>query len=101
MPVIESVIGVGNLANERVKITRAGLGELSLAGWQIEDGNGHTYTFPRLSLFEGGGVVLHSTKGLDTVTNLYWGLTQPAWQSGEMVILRDEQGQERARYQVP
>ena len=101
VPVIESVIGAGSLANERVKITRTGLGELNLAGWQIEDGQGHTYTFPRLSLFEGGGVFLHSTKGLDTATNLYWGLTQPAWQSGEILILRDEQGRERARYQVP
>ena len=100
-PVIESVIGAGDLANERVKITRVGLGELSLAGWRIEDGNGHTYTFPRLSLFEGGGVYLHTTKGLDTATNLYWGLLQPAWQPGETLILRDEQGQERVRYQVP
>jgi hypothetical protein len=99
--VIDSVLGVGDLANERVKITRAGLGELSLAGWQIEDGAGHTYIFPRLSLFEGGGVTLHTTKGLDTATNLYWGLTQPAWQPGEIMILRDEQGQERARYEVP
>jgi micrococcal nuclease len=92
---------VGDLATERIKITRAGLGELSLAGWQIEDGTGHTYIFPRLSLYEGGGVTLHTTKGLDTATNLYWGLAQPAWQTGEVLILRDGQGQERARYTVP
>jgi LysM repeat protein len=99
--IIESVLGVGDLANERVRISRAGLGELSLAGWQMEDGAGHTYTFPRLSLFEGGGVTLHTTKGLDTATNLFWGLTQPAWQAGEVIILRDALGQEQARYKVP
>ena len=99
--VIESVIAPGDLANERVIITRTGLGELSMAGWWIEDGNGHVYYFPQLNLFEGGAVFLHTTKGLDTATNLYWGLAEPAWQPGEALILRDEKGQERARYQVP
>jgi LysM repeat protein len=100
-PVIESVIGPGDLANEKVKIARKGLGELSLLGWYIEDGNGHVYTFPRLNLFENGMVYLHSTKGLDSATDLYWGLTEPAWHSGETLVLRDDKGQEQARYQVP
>jgi LysM repeat protein len=100
-PVIESVMAPGDLANEKVKITRKGLGELSLYGWVIEDGNGHIYTFPWLNLFEGGIVLLHSTEGLDSATDLYWGLSEPAWQSGETLILRDEKGQEQARYQVP
>jgi LysM repeat protein len=100
-PVIESVIAPGDLANEKIKIARKGLGELSLLGWFIEDGNGHVYTFPRLNLFEGGAVYMHSTKGLDSATDLYWGLAEPAWQPGEILILRDDQGQEQARYQVP
>lgn len=100
-PVIESVIAAGDLANERVKIARKGLGELSLWGWYVEDENGHVYTFPRLTLFEGGTVFLHSTKGLDTATDLFWGLPEPVWQKGEFAILRDAKGQEQARYQVP
>ena len=100
-PVIESVSAPGDLANEKVKIARKGLGELSLLGWYIEDGNGNIYTFPRLNLFENGMVYLHSTKGLDSATDLYWGLTKPAWHSGETLILRDDKGQEQARYQVP
>ena len=100
-PVIEAVLAVGDLESERVKISRTGFGELSLAGWQIEDGNGHVYIFPQLNLFEDGSVFLHTSKGVDSATNLYWGLSEPAWQSGEVLILRDEKGQERARYQVP
>ena len=98
---IESAIAPGDLANEKIKIARKGLGELSLLGWFIEDGNGHVYTFPRLNLFEGGAVFLHSIKGLDSATDLYWGLAEPAWEAGEILILRDEKGQEQARYQVP
>ena len=100
-PVIETVLAAGDLESERVKISRTGFGELSLAGWQIEDGNGHVYIFPQLNLFEDGSVFLHTSKGVDSATNLYWGLSEPAWQSGEVLILRDEKGQERARYQVP
>lgn len=100
-PIIEIVIAPGELESERVKISRTGLGELSLAGWQLDDGSGHRYLFPQLNLFEGGSVFLHTTKGLDSATDLYWGLSQPAWQSGETLILRDEKGQERARYEVP
>jgi len=100
-PIIESVLAPGDLANERVKITRTGLGELSLDGWWIEDGKGNVYHFPQLNLFEGGAVFLHTTKGLDSATDLYWGLSEPAWQSGEILILHDALGMERARYQVP
>jgi LysM repeat protein len=99
--VINSVIGAGDLATERVFLTRTGFGELNLTGWQIRDQNGNVFTFPQLELFEGGAVNVWTTSGTPTVVDLYWGLQSPVWSSGEKVSLVDVQGKERAEYTVP
>lgn len=99
--VINSVIGAGDLATERVFITRSGFGELNLAGWQLRDQNNNVYTFPQLQLFEGGAVNVWSTSGSPTVVDLYWGMQSPVWSQGEKVTLLDAQGAERATYIVP
>jgi len=100
-PRIESILGVGDLNSERVKITRTGQGDLSMAGWRLEDGGSNVFVFPNLILYAGGTVIIHTTSGLDTVTDLYWGHSQAVWQSGKIAVLRDAQGVEQARYQVP
>ncbi len=99
--VINSVIGAGDLATERVFLTRTGFGELNLTGWQIRDQNGNLFTFPQLELFESGAVNVWTTSGTPTVVDLYWGLQSPVWSSGETVSLLDAQGKERAEYTVP
>lgn len=99
--VINSVIGAGDLATERVFITRSGFGELNLAGWQLRDQNNNVFTFPQLQLFEGGAVNVWSTSGSPTVVDLYWGMQSPVWSQGEQVTLLDAQGTERATYIVP
>jgi hypothetical protein len=99
--VINSVIGAGDLATERVFLTRTGFGELNLAGWQIRDQNGNVFTFPQLELFEGGAVNVWTTSGSPTVVDLYWGLQSPVWSSGETVTLLDAEGKSRAEYTVP
>lgn len=99
--VINSVIGAGDLATERVFLTRTGFGELDLSGWQMRDQNGNVFTFPQLELFEGGAVNVWTTSGAPTVVDLYWGLQSPVWSSGETVSLLDDQGEERAEYTVP
>ena len=99
--VINSVIGAGDLATERVFLTRTGFGELNLAGWELQDQNGNVFTFPQLELFEGGAVNVWTTSGSPTVVDLYWGLQAPVWSSGEIATLLDEQGKERATYTVP
>jgi len=43
--IIESVIGAGDLASERVMLKRSGPGELSLAGWSLVEENGKAFTF--------------------------------------------------------
>lgn len=99
--IIVAVISAGDLENERIMLARTGDGELSLAGWQLEDSDGNVYIFPQLDLYAGGAVNLHTRAGTNTVVDLYWGMTAPAWRSGELIVLRDAQGNERATYQVP
>lgn len=99
--VIESVVGAGDVNFERVALSRSGDGELSLAGWTLEDENGHTYRFPQLELYKGSTLRLHTRAGSDTVTDLYWGLAEAVWESGERVTLRDAQGGEQAAYRLP
>jgi LysM repeat protein len=98
---IDSVVGAGDLESERVMLKRSGPGELSLAGWQLVEEDGDTFTFPQLILFEGGAVNIYSRAGQATVVALYWGLMEPVWDSGEEVILLDNQGNEQASYRVP
>ena len=99
--VIDSVIGAGDLASERVLLKHVGEGELSMAGWRIEDGNGNVFIFTQFMLFKGGAANIFTKKGVNTAIDLYWGLGQAIWKSGETVTLRDAQGTVRSTYKVP
>jgi LysM repeat protein len=99
--IINSVIGVGEIATEHVFISRTGSGQLSMAGWRLEDEDGNTFVFPQLDLFEGGAVNVWTTSGAQTVVDLYWGQQNPVWERGEKVTLLDDKGKERAMYTIP
>jgi LysM repeat protein len=99
--VINSVIGAGDLATERVFITRLGEQEISLADWTLEDEDGNRFTFPQLVLYKDGAVNVWTASGTATVVDLYWGLTQAVWESGETVTLKDTDGQVQATYTIP
>jgi hypothetical protein len=101
MIMIENVIGSGSIASEVVILKRKGSGELKLTNWKLQDENGNTYTFPDLTLYEGGGVFIHSTAGVNTVIDLYWNQTEPVWQQGETVTLVDSLGAIQTSYQIP
>lgn len=98
---IISVAGAGTLSVETVVIRYTGDGELNLTGWHIKDANGDTYTFPPFKLFTNGEVQVHTASGTDTAIDLFWGLRQPAWQSGETALLTDPQDNVQASYPVP
>lgn len=99
--VIATVIGVGDLDIEHVVFERTGLGDLSLAGWRLEDGAGKEYTFPRLTLYKGGTINLYTRTGQDSVVDLFWGLNSSIWRTGKTVSLYDAQNNLRATYTVP
>jgi hypothetical protein len=98
---IESVVGAGTLSAETAVIHYSGDGQLNLAGWQLKDEDGNTYTFPQLTLYQNGSVQVHTDSGTDTVIDLYWGLPEGVWGSGENAKLYDAQGNLRAVYRVP
>jgi hypothetical protein len=98
---ITSVIGAGTLESEVAIIKFDGEGQLNLAGWQLKDSNGNTFTFPQITLYPNGAVQVHTSSGTGTVIDLYWNMSEPVWQSGEDAKLYDAQGSLRAVYQVP
>ncbi len=98
---INSVIGVGDIGSERVFITRTGSGPLIMNGWKLADENGNTYVFPDLVLFEGGAVNVWTTNGNSTVVDLFWGLGNAVWSSGEKVTIYDGSGKVAAAYSIP
>jgi LysM repeat protein len=99
--VIDSVIGAGVLANERILIRRTGDGELSLAGWRLTDGEGNQYIFPQLTLYKDGAININTRSGQNTVVDLYWGLTSPIWGPGKVISIFDSQNNLRETYTLP
>ncbi|MBI9048884.1 MAG: lamin tail domain-containing protein [Anaerolineaceae bacterium] len=97
---IKYVYGFGDLQTEFIQIHMIGTDELWLTNWQISNGAKHVYTFPRLQLNSGGTVNLYTKLGVDSVTDLYWGESEPVWQSGDTVTLLDSEGNVRATYLV-
>jgi len=98
---ISSVVAAGILESEIVVIRFEGEGELNLTSWQLKDDNGNTYTFPQLTLYQNGAVQVHTIAGTDSVIDLYWGIGDSVWSSGENAMLYDSQGNLRAVYRVP
>ena len=98
---IKNVFGTGDVQNEVVLLNRQGVGKLELTGWQLKDGNGHTYTFPKLILNQDGAVQVYTRAGADSVIELHWGLDQAIWKSGMTVSLLDPVGYVRATFLIP
>jgi hypothetical protein len=70
--------------------------------WELRDEDDHIYIFDRLTIFgDGAGILVHTRAGQDSVTDVYWGLTEPVWESGETVTLVDADGAERATFVIP
>jgi LysM repeat protein len=97
---IREIKAPGSLTNEQVTFTNLS-GQVNMAGWTMTDGEGNQFTFPSLSLLSKGEVIVHTGKGTNTPTDLYWGQTEPRWASGKVAYLRDPNGKLIATYQVP
>ncbi len=97
---IQDVIGAGDLNNEAVLLKRVGAGDLQLAGWQLSDGNGHTYLFPDFILNQDGAVQLNSRAGENTAIALFWNEPQAVWATGMTVTLYDAVGKLQAMFTI-
>jgi hypothetical protein len=98
---IVSVIGAGTLNAEWVVVSYKGEEQINLARWELRDGDRNVYVFPQLILHKNGAVQIHTAPGTNTVIDLYWGESDPVWQSGEEAQLYDPSGNLRAKYKVP
>ncbi len=99
--VIDSILAPGSLNDETVLIKSHSNGSVLLTNWRLEDGHGDVYTFPDLTLNKNGAVQVHTGAGTNTVIDLYWGLNNPVWKSGDTATLLDNQGKQRATYKIP
>jgi LysM repeat protein len=97
---IAGVLGAGNLEAEVVRIRNRG-GAASLEGWTLSDPAGNAFTFPRLVIFPTGEVAVYSGLGETSPTALYWARSEAAWNAGELIVLRDEEGDTIDTYIVP
>lgn len=99
---ISEVISAGQVSLEAIQIVNNGSREASLRDWKLTDQLGNTYTFGQLTLFgDGAGISLHTGPGQDNATDLFWGLEEALWNSGDRVVLYDDAGTVRAEFQVP
>lgn len=98
---ITSVLGTGDLATERVRITLHGGSEISLSDWQLIDSDLHSFIFPQLDLFPEASIQVNTRTGLNTAADLFWGLSTPVWEPGETVQLLDAAGTVRATFKIP
>jgi LysM repeat protein len=101
-PVVEIgvVLGAGNLVTEMAVVRNRG-GLANLEGWMLSDAEGNTFVFPALILFDEAEVRVHTSAGTSTPADLYWGRTNPAWSSGELITLHDAAGVTVNSYIVP
>jgi len=98
---ISSVVGAGTLGSEIVVVKYEGEGQLDITSWQLKDEDSNIFKFPNITLYPNGAVQIHTATGTDTVIDLYWGIGDAVWSSGESARLFDAQGNLRAVYRVP
>jgi len=63
---------------EWVELTNKGDAPVHLSGYTLKDEGLHLYTFGAVTLAPGATLLVHSGRGSDTSTDLYWGLTGKA-----------------------
>jgi hypothetical protein len=98
---ISTVVGAGDLENERVSIAHVGNQDVSLSGWRLRGEDGSEFRFPALVLHPGAQVLVYTKVGDDSATQLFWDRQIAAWYTDEEISLVDASGQVQARYTVP
>jgi LysM repeat protein len=98
--VIYGVEGAAVLVEEYVRLLNSG-GEVSMAGWTLDDGEGREYIFPAFTFYTTGAVHVHTRAGEDTSIDLYWGLDEAVWSPGKIITLRDDSGIVQSTFKIP
>lgn len=85
---ITAVIYPGQQSREVIVIVNEG-NDINLNGWTINTPRGKVFTFGNLTLFKDSFINVHTTNGGNTATDLFWNQTEPVWQSGDNVELKN------------
>jgi Lamin Tail Domain len=79
-----------SLNAEWARITNHSSRAKTVTGWTVRDREGHVYRFPALTLGSGKRVTLHTGRGKNTATDLYWGRTRYVWNNaGDKALLKN------------
>jgi hypothetical protein len=82
-----------SLNAEWIRVKNFGSRAKVLTGWTIRDPEGHVFRFPRFTLRAGATVTVHTGRGRNTATNLYWSSDWYVWNnSGDRAILKSRTG---------
>jgi len=82
-----------SLNAEWVVITNKGTTKRALTGWTLRDLSNHVFKFPTLSLNPGASVKVHTGRGTNSRTDLYWKQTSYVWNNtGDKAILKNSAG---------
>lgn len=79
---------------ETIQVKNTGSKAISMAGYRIKDRAGHTFVFPKgFSLRAGATVTVHSGKGSNTSSHLYWKQGNYVWNNtGDTAYLSKPSG---------
>lgn len=82
-----------NINGEYVTFRNKCLEPMDLAGFIMSDASDTTYTFPAFVLGNKSTVSVHSGKGEDNQTDLYWGRGSPVWNNqGDTLLVWNSTG---------
>jgi hypothetical protein len=84
---ISTVVFPGQRTREAVVIVNEGE-QTDLTGWTLSNPRGKVYTFGNVVLFKENFINLHTTKGVDIPTDLFWNLDEAVWQAGDIATLK-------------
>lgn len=88
-----------HLNDEWVEITNKGTAIQDLNGWTLSDEGNHTYKFQNFTLAPKTSAKIHTGKGENSATDLYWGRTSSVWNNdGDTATIKNGSGTEIARH---
>jgi len=96
---ITGVVGVGDLDEEAIRFVNSG-GVANMAGWRLDDGEGHIYIFPVFTLHS-GAFNLNIRAGKNSPIDLYWGLEEDILSPGKTLKLLNAAGEIQSTFDIP
>jgi hypothetical protein len=90
---------IGDVTAEGIEIRNTG-NTVNVTGWTLSDADNNVYTFGEQLLFSNSTVIIYTRPGQNTPLVLFWGLDKPVWSVGDVVTLRDNEGDVQATQRI-